>query len=159
MSEWREFRVRFIRSWNQELKRRQEVNKDQLVSFSASWPRNAHLPDWGVKVDTKNRGGVNLTEALNGWREHVVNELMTAISCQKQLSVGPLIVDESRLETQPTNRILLILETRVVLAAETAEQAADVLVALKQSGRLPDDIVVLSDLERLAGTAREKEEV
>jgi len=164
MSEWNEFRVRLVRTWNREMHRRADP-KNGLTVFSPAWPKGALWPNWGIRLDTTGvrgstvnektvRGGVNLGEILTSWKDHAVYELMMVGSSSPDFRVGLFVVDDARMETLKGD-LRLILETRTVVMATTPEEAAIVLHEFKARGKLPDDITVLSDLEHLAKVGQE----
>jgi hypothetical protein len=146
---WNEFRVVFTRSWNDELRR-------------AQGERN-FKPNWGVEADAKGNATVNVQTAVKGWRQYAMIELLQAgavlASRDKDLSIGPFVVDETRLEMRAIGGgISLILEGRIVLQAKTVSEAEELMSKFKEKAKVPGTITVLSDLEALAAEVAVGEE-
>jgi hypothetical protein len=147
--EWNEFRVIFTRAWADEKRRKKPGERP-------------FRPNWGVGVDADGQAYVDVSEAVNGWRECVLAEILRAgvsfgEETDTELDVGPFVTDEVRLEMRTIGGgISIIVAGRIVLRAQEKEEAEALLVKFTERAKVPGRVKVLSDLEALAAEAKEE---
>jgi hypothetical protein len=146
--EWNEFRVIFTRAWADEKMRGLRPGE------------RSFRPNWGIEVDADGKAYVDVSTAINGWREFVLAEILRAgmsfaEDTDTSLEVGPFITDEVSLEMRTIGGgISLIVAGRIVLRAQEREEAEALLVKYTERAKVPGRVEVLSDLETLAAEAK-----